>query len=280
MPARPCPRCQGSGTCKDCGGSGSVLCLSCEGKGSRTTPRGLSYSCKACGGQGRVTCPTECASCAGSGQITEQLQQEVHAKYRPKYDDTSPLTAVSSVLFALNVVIFLIGLMQPFGHRLYLLFGNFGYTAFTEHQYWRFITPMFLHGGIVHLLFNCSFLMRYCPPLEGMYGSRRFLALYLVSGLLGNVLSWLCQPMHVAGIGASGALFGVGTAFLVIHYRYGYFNREEIRSWSAYLFGYLALGFAADFLNINIVHVDNWGHLGGALGGVMVALLLGRPRGH
>jgi rhomboid protease GluP len=145
-------------------------------------------------------------------------------------------------------------------------------------QVWRLIFPMFLHGGWMHVLFNAHFLWNHSPRLEGLYGSRRFLLLYFVSGIGSSLLSWFgnCylgeQPL--AGWGASGALFGVATTYIGLYLRYRCVTKEEAKWWLTYLVAIGAVGVLAPEMNL-----DNWGHLGGALCGLFFALLAPRPTG-
>ncbi len=89
---------------------------------------------------------------------------------------------------------------------------------------WTVITYMFLHGGITHLLFNMLALFFFGPRVEERIGSRRFLTLYLLSGISGAVLSLFFTPNAMI-LGASGATFGVGLAFAM------FWPREQILIW-------------------------------------------------
>src|SRR5260370_39465363 len=80
-----------------------------------------------------------------------------------------------------------------------------------EHQWWRLVTAMFLHGGLIHIGFNMMTLMQFGPALEELYGSARYLFLYVVTGALGCLASAL---MGHFSIGASGALLGLIGAML------------------------------------------------------------------
>jgi membrane associated rhomboid family serine protease len=137
-------------------------------------------------------------------------------------------------------------------------------------EYWRLITPMFLHGSIIHLGFNLYALFIFGPGLERHFGRPRFIALYLLSGFAGNVLSFLFTDAQ--SLGSSTAIFGLLGAEGVFLYR----NRQ--------LFG----GSARRALNnlillavINLVFglstpgIDNWGHLGGLIGGTLFAWIGG-----
>jgi membrane associated rhomboid family serine protease len=89
---------------------------------------------------------------------------------------------------------------------------------------WSLITYMFLHGGIMHILFNMIALFFFGPRVEVRLGSRRFFTLYFVSGISGALLTFLLAP-YSAVIGASAAVFGVMLAFA------WFWPRDEILIW-------------------------------------------------
>jgi rhomboid protease GluP len=130
-------------------------------------------------------------------------------------------------------------------------------------EYWRLFTPMFLHGSIIHLLFNMYALYVIGPGLERYYGRWRYLFLFLVSGFAGVVASFIFSP--AASLGSSTAIFGLLGAQGVFLFQ----NRQ--------LFGVYAQRALMQVLmiaGINLViglspGIDNWGHMGGLLGGVL-----------
>lgn len=273
--SRPCPRCHGSGKCHDCGGSGKQACLACEGKGERALSHGRALPCKTCGGTGQVDCAVACDSCGGTGHITEAMQDELREKYQPKFVDIAPSWSATTFLIIVNVMIFMV--TREAGERgqsLFALMTNGPYVMLTG-QYWRFITPMFLHGGFIHLGLNTVFALQFCPQLERIYGSGTFLALYLFAGTVGDVASWLGHHGY-AGIGASGALMGVAAAYLGLHLRFRMFDDAQMRTLTIYLVVFLGLGFATG-ASLGGARLDNWAHLGGALGGLLFALVAPRP---
>jgi len=134
-------------------------------------------------------------------------------------------------------------------------------------EYWRLVTSVFLHGGLLHLLFNCYALMMLAPFIEHLYGPRRFAVLYLVSGVAGMIASaWWNFPVGV-GIGASGAIFGLIGVGVVWGWRRGDAAGQGIKGqlmqWA--LYG-LVMGFMFRF--------DNAAHIGGLLAGAAMALVV------
>ena len=138
-----------------------------------------------------------------------------------------------------------------------------------KHQYWRLITPIFLHGSITHILFNMYSLFTLGPALERYYGHWNFLRFYLVTGFTGNVVSHIASPSAIS-VGASTALFGLIAAQAMFLYK----NRRILRNYKRSLQN---IGFV---IVVNLLlgmqgGIDNWGHLGGLLGGLLLAWLCG-----
>ena len=132
-------------------------------------------------------------------------------------------------------------------------------------QLWRLFTPMLLHGSILHIGFNMYALYILGPGLERFYGWKRYLAVYILAGFAGNVMSFLFSPEN--SLGSSTAIFGIFGAEGVFFYQ----NRK--------IFGQraqLALREIIFFAGINLLFglspgIDNWGHIGGLLGGTLFA---------
>jgi rhomboid protease GluP len=137
-------------------------------------------------------------------------------------------------------------------------------------EYWRLITPMLLHGSILHILFNMYALYSFGRNLEATYGHGRFLLLYLLGALAGNVASFLISPAN--SLGASTAVFGLVAAEGVTIYLnrriYGSQSRAVLSNIGFVIVVNLILGFSS-------TGIDNWGHLGGLVGGGVYALLAG-----
>src|ERR1700720_1427091 len=96
-----------------------------------------------------------------------------------------------------------------------------------DHQWWRVVTAMFLHGGLIHIGFNMMTLLQFGPALEELYGSARYLFLYVVTGALGFMTSALIGHFS---IGAGGALLGLIGAMLAVTTKRGGSFMRELRS--------------------------------------------------
>jgi len=131
-----------------------------------------------------------------------------------------------------------------------------------EHQWWRLVTAMFLHGGLIHIGFNMMNLMQFGPALEELYGSARYLFLYVVTGALGFLASALTGHFSV---GASGALLGLIGAMLAVTAKRGGSFMRELRS---RLITSVAILFMIGFWGG--LGIDNSAHIGGFAVGFVI----------
>ena len=146
--------------------------------------------------------------------------------------------------------------------------------GFLHGWIWQFVTYQFLHGGVLHILFNMMCLYMLGPELERVVGSARFLTLYLVSGIVGGA-GWLAIQYPNMGncIGASGAVFGVMAAFATMFPRLPltvmFFPFLTLPAWV--LVGILTLVQLAMLLDLRSTQVAYAAHLAGALAGFALA---------
>jgi rhomboid protease GluP len=138
-------------------------------------------------------------------------------------------------------------------------------------ELWRFLTPALLHASVPHILFNMYALVVFGAGLERTFGHWRFLTLYVLGAFTGNVLSFLLSPSY--SVGASTAIFGlVGAEGIFLLQNRKLFGNQFSR----------AIGNVVFIVAINLFlgltpGIDNWGHIGGLLGGLIFALFAG-PR--
>jgi rhomboid protease GluP len=212
----------------------------------------------------------------------EPVYGEARPIPQPTYQLRLPLGRPRAVwvLLTLNIAIFAIPtLLQLVGVQVngvpindYLLFlgakDNEGIKLRGE--YYRFLTSMFLHGGLLHILFNAWALYALGPETERIYGTARFLAIYFLAGLAGGVASYAFSPYPA--VGASGAIFGLIGALAVFYYTsrtlLGDAARQQLGSLITVIMINLFIGFSSGGL------IDNFAHLGGLAGGAVAAWLL------
>lgn len=150
------------------------------------------------------------------------------------------------------------------GGDLLSYYGVKSNAAILRGEYWRLITPMWLHGSLLHIAFNMYALAIFGSSLERFYGHGRFLLLYLLSGYAGNVVSFMMTPSN--SLGSSTAIFGLLAAQAVFIYQ----NRSLIRNSRSLLINTIGIAAFNLFLGLS-PGIDNWGHLGGLIGGLAFA---------
>ncbi|NMC52274.1 MAG: rhomboid family intramembrane serine protease [Chloroflexi bacterium] len=138
-------------------------------------------------------------------------------------------------------------------------------------QLWRLITPVLLHGSLLHIGFNMYALYNIGRGLEQYYGSARFLLLYLIAGFAGNTASFIFSNAN--SLGASTAIFGIVAAEGVFIYH----NRSLFGRNAGRMLSQIGMVVLVNLMLGLSPGIDNWGHLGGLLGGLAFAWFAG-PR--
>jgi rhomboid protease GluP len=193
-----------------------------------------------------------------------------------KLEATKPY--VTYALVGVTVFVYLLQNISQFllNYDLPAYLGMKANDLILQGQLWRLFTPMLLHGGLLHIFFNMYALYIIGREIEMFYGRWRYLALYIVSGFAGNVFSFLFTS--APSLGASTAIFGlIGAQALFI-----YQNRKFFKNSRSMLINSLVVIGVNLFIIGSLQFVDNFGHLGGLLGGVAFAFLAGpiwEPKG-
>ncbi len=186
---------------------------------------------------------------------------------------------VTYFLIGLNILVYVamivsgISPSQPTILQLIHWGANFG-PLDRAGQWWRLLSACFLHIGFLHIAFNMYVLYQVGPFTERLYGGARYLLLYLVAGIGGNVLGVYLHPMIVSA-GASGAIFGVYGGLLAFLLR----QRAAIRPEAVKAIGQSALIFIGFnlFYGLASAHTDLTAHIGGLFAGFLAGLVLVRP---
>jgi membrane associated rhomboid family serine protease len=137
----------------------------------------------------------------------------------------------------------------------------------ADGQWWRLVTPMFLHSPFLiwHIVFNMLALFIYGPYVERAYGTRRFIAQYLVAGFVAGAVSYTFGPCNVYGLGASGAIFGIIGVLLVYLYK-----RRRSTVEGQFLRGLLVLVGINFLIPFVFTGIDVYAHLGGLGAGLLL----------
>ncbi|MHA8138378.1 rhomboid family intramembrane serine protease [Lactobacillaceae bacterium Scapto_B20] len=138
-------------------------------------------------------------------------------------------------------------------------------------EIWRLITPMFIHLSVTHILFNGIAVYYMGTQLEALFGHTRFLLIFFISGIVGNLASFAFNDDISAG--ASTAIFGLFGAFMMIGEVF--WENPYVRQMTKSFVFFIILNLAFDLFSASI---DIAGHLGGLVGGFLSAYFVGLPR--
>jgi membrane associated rhomboid family serine protease len=244
----------------------------------RHPDRETGLSCSDCG---RPIC-ADCATFASVG-----IRCPDHAgtrkgpakRIRPRPVHRAPGIALASgsapitrALIAINVAIYLVTVSQGQGFDApggQLFDKMILYAPFVSHgDWWRLVTTMFLHANLIHIAFNMWALWVIGTPVEQYLGRARYLGLYFVSGLAGSAGALVQAP---AGLGASGAVFGVLGAMLILEWQITGRLAGNAMTW-------IVINLAIGFLYSNS-NISTGAHIGGLIGGILITLAYAHWRG-
>lgn len=194
----------------------------------------------------------------------------------------TPRIWLSFVLIAANIGVFLAMLASGAGlwhspNEIQLAWGANFAPATRDGEYWRLGSALFLHFGLIHLSLNMWALWDGGQYVERFFGPLRFIAIYLLSGLAGNLLSLVMQGNQAVSGGASGAIFGIYGALVAALW----FSRQDIHTREFRWLFWGAIGFTGATLGLGLMirGVDNYAHAGGMATGVLLGAMLVRPLG-
>ncbi len=201
------------------------------------------------------------------------------AEFQRTLAGLTPHVYMTTVLAAITALVFILmtvssaNLNDPTAPELLRWGANFGPRT-ANGEWWRLLTCIFVHIGIVHFLLNMWVLAVAGPLVERMVGNVGFLLLYLVAGLCGSLASLLWNPLLVSA-GASGALFGLFGALLALLLReHGSIPPTALTQLRNSGLGFLAYNLIFGMMSPNI---DNAAHVGGLVGGFLCGLVLAQP---
>jgi rhomboid protease GluP len=186
---------------------------------------------------------------------------------------------VTQAIFGINVAVFIAMALagvsmitNPAGQDLVRWGANFGpYTV--SGQWWRLLTCVFIHGGLLHIAFNMWCLWDLGRLAESVYGHWTFAAMYLITGLAASIASIVHNPV-VLSVGASGAIFGIAGALIASFYL-GEFSLPRAAI-SGTLRSLLIFAGYNLFFGAVIARTDNAAHIGGLLMGLLLGALIAK----
>jgi len=211
----------------------------------------------------------KCPEHAGVGAARRPVQRAARPA-RQARSTVAGLEAPATVgLVALNVLVYLITVYQGAGVNapngpLFNSWALQGRVIYDNGDWYRIVTAMFLHASLLHLAFNMLALYWLGTVVEQALGTWRYLLLYFVSGIAGSAGALLFSSQYAVTVGASGAIFGIMGALLVLEHR-------MTGSFAGPALGLIVINLALSFTIPNI----SWGgHVGGLVGGVLATFAL------
>ena len=207
-------------------------------------------------------------------KVTDNInkQNESKSKIAEKiFSFKKPIITYSIIFICVLVFILMYVLGNGSTDNYTLLLFGANLDALTKNgDYYRLLTSMFLHIGIMHLLCNMYSLYIIGKEVENVFGKWKYLVIYILSGIAGSILS-LAFNHNTICAGASGAIFGLLGALLY----FGYYYRPYLgATLTKSIIPVIAINLIVGFLDSGI---DNSAHIGGLVGGLLVAMAVGVP---
>jgi rhomboid protease GluP len=210
-----------------------------------------------------------------TGNIVEDIVRVPNQKENIYYNENNiynhEKAPITKIIIGINIFMFLITAFLSKSVlnsdiRVLVFLGAKANSFISNGEYYRLVTAMFLHGGLIHLVLNMYALNSIGPLVENYFGKIKYLIIYFISGILSSYFSYLFSTS--VSIGASGAIFGVLGATLIVAYK----NRK--RGGKEFLDNIISVIVINLILGFSIPNVDNFGHIGGLIGGIIVTLPL------
>jgi rhomboid protease GluP len=189
---------------------------------------------------------------------TENFKQ--YTKYYP----------VVSTLIAINLVLYVITILPGIG-TLVMNYGIQVNFLVENGEWWRIFSAMFLHANFSHVFFNMFSLFLFGPELEKIAGKARFITIYLLSGIVGNMATYLLYESSYGSLGASGAIFGIFGAFGALVY----YTRRTMPMLRKLILPIIIISVIMTFLQPD---VNVYAHLGGLVTGFLLGLIYLHPK--
>jgi rhomboid protease GluP len=218
---------------------------------------------------------------AQRGEIVDDTRQPVMPT--PWVRRSESTIGITQIIFGINVAVFVAMVVQislgkapegssimNFGPQIGQWGANIGALTISG-EWWRLLTNVFVHGGVIHIAFNMWCLWNLGQLCEALYGGLTYAAIYLICGVGASLASAGWHP-YVPSVGASGAIFGLAGALLAA-FKLGEFSVPRaalsgtLRSLGAFVVYNLIFGFA-------LPGIDNAAHIGGLITGLIVGALI------
>lgn len=183
--------------------------------------------------------------------------------FKPK----KPIVTIGIILINLIMFLFTAYMSGNIGDISPNVLATFG-GIYNGSPLWTNITAIFLHSGLIHFVLNNYAIYIIGSQIESFYGKGKYIAIYLISGIIGNLLSMLLLPSNTVGIGASGAILGLMGALLYFGYNYRIYLSNALKN---QIIPIIIINLVISFLP----GIGLYAHLGGLIGGVFASMALG-----
>lgn len=171
---------------------------------------------------------------------------------------------VTYALIAINLLVYLLSLFNIINVSSFWMESE----SFKNGEFYRAFTAMFFHWDIIHLACNMYSLYLIGTQIENVMGKYKFLFIYIVSGIIGCLLSGVVNASSVSA-GASGAIFGLMGAMIYFGYHYRLYLGQALRS------QIIPIVILNLFISFAIPNIDAFGHIGGLVGGLFATMIVG-----
>jgi len=204
--------------------------------------------------------------------VANQMASVMDSNTRNKRDKNDYKNSiVTFIIIGINIFMFAIsvilsGSIMDIDINVLVALGAKYNVAIQGGQWFRLITCMFLHGGLIHIAANMYSLYCIGPLVESVYGRYKFIAIYIATGIISSLFSfWFSDAIS---IGASGAIFGLLGVVLV------FAITERKRLGKSFLRNIASIVALNLFIGLSVKGIDNYAHLGGLLSGALIATVL------
>jgi len=174
-------------------------------------------------------------------------------------------------IITINLIMFIITQFEIYGigrsaNEVLISLGAKYNPLIENGQVWRLLTCAFLHSGLIHIGCNMYSLYIIGPQINQIYGAKKYFLIYIISCITSSLLSYLMSPS--ISVGASGGIFGLMGGLLA----FAIIERRKIEK--RYLASLLQIIIINLFIGLNIKNIDNFGHIGGLLGGLLIGYII------
>jgi len=209
--------------------------------------------------------------CIPLKEILNTVLQENETKIIQTKDDFLKNEMLTFILIGINIMIFLItallsGSIFDINEKVLTYFGAKVNILIEQGQVWRLLTCAFLHGGLIHIVCNMYSLYIIGPQIQQIFGVNKYFIIYIISCITSSSLSYFMSPYSIS-VGASGGIFGLMGALLA----FAIIERNKIQK--KYLSSLIQIIIINLFIGLSIKNIDNYGHIGGLIGGFLLGYI-------